>query len=235
MLNPVIDYCGGDTLCFKTVEKTLDLSCYVHGSRPPIDLFWRSFRGGVYIPSTFNVIVEDILYNSFANVSNFHVNEMTLLVCEANDTTSLLQNNASMILLEPMKPSDASQLPIKNLYVQNATNISLMCAGMQTEVSFTLWKKTTNEMKTSHLILSALGRQIVFVKRHRISHDGTLAVPGIRIADEGVYSCISGDGITVKKVCYNVTVIGKESNDISPVEENTINIVKKMLKTSHVC
>ncbi|PIK60657.1 hypothetical protein BSL78_02432 [Apostichopus japonicus] len=223
VLNPVIDHCGGEALCLKTVEKTLDLSCYVHGSRPPIDLFWRSFRGRVYIPSTFNVLVEDILYNSFANVSNFHVNEMILLICEANDTTSLLQNNASMILLEPMKTSDASKLPIKNLYVQNGANISLMCAGMQTEVSFTLWKKTTNEMETSDLILSALGRQIVFVKRHRISHNDTLAVHGIRIADEGVYSCISGDGITVKEVGYNVTVIEHPMIQSSTTESETVS------------
>ncbi|KAJ8023202.1 NLR family CARD domain-containing protein 4 [Holothuria leucospilota] len=92
--------------------------------------------------------------------------------------------------------------------VLKQTRLELLCTS--NKISFFIWKRrqpADNMFRDLCFgVLAGEKYTELFSDQFDLAESGSLIIPSVNVKDEGLYSCISSDGLTNQAVVYNVTV-----------------------------
>ncbi|KAJ8018041.1 NLR family CARD domain-containing protein 4 [Holothuria leucospilota] len=209
---PRVNECSNiSEVCLQSWDQLSETSCYIRDARLMIPLTWmvRTIRGDRNISSVLSVTNRTSFYTSKVSTTNPFAfsSRLALLVCKADDPVGLLKRNQSLVLVSKQKLDHSSETVITK-YLKIGSEIRLECSANQ--FLFLLWQvKQTLQDKEIPIIYAVL-KDDAFSLRYdddyNLESNGSLAVYDVTVKHGGLYSCISGDGITDNAMLYNIVV-----------------------------
>lgn len=209
---PVFDYCGkGSNKCYAEVEQS-SILCSVMNARPAVELTLasRTLNGDRNISQDMIITKEGTSFTSRVATKEVFRNPslLILIVCKAFSLPGILEENESLMLAKIGKIDFSSQTPTRK-YIERYNKIELSCT--HSNPSFGVWKKGSSlEDKELELLMyfvlieeefeDILSRDVT------LGNNGSLIIPAADISHEGLYFCISGDGMTDDVTLYEVVI-----------------------------
>ncbi|KAJ8018853.1 hypothetical protein HOLleu_42932 [Holothuria leucospilota] len=198
-------------VCLQRWNQQSETSCFIRDARLMIPLTWmvRTIHGDRNISSVLSVTNQTSFYTSKVSTTNpfaFSA-RLALLVCKADDPMGLLKRNQSLVLVSKQKLDPKSENVITK-YFKIGSQIRLECSANQ--FLFLLWQVKQTSQDKEILIIYTVLKEDTFSRRYdddyNLESNGSLAVYDVTVKHGGLYSCISGDGITDNVIMYNIVV-----------------------------
>ncbi|KAJ8051167.1 hypothetical protein HOLleu_04632 [Holothuria leucospilota] len=209
---PAVDTCTNvSELCFRNIDKH-NLSCSVELVRPNVHLRWttKTVFGDKNISFHEQSESNGPLFTSRVSTTDAfkYTSRLALAACTAHTFPEILESNEYLILLQNSNQSILNAEPIVR-YVERYSRIELPCA--ENLIGFLAWWKVDlPSRRFSHSILYAvlMGhlRNEILKKGYEMGGDGSLIVPQVDIANNGMYSCIFGNGVSDGTTLYEIIV-----------------------------
>lgn len=206
---PVIQNCNSSELCYQILDEKSQLSCTVVDSRRTIPLYWmvRTINGDRNVSSYLSVKNErHAFFTSLVTTTDFFYTPLlTLLVCKAESPPTLLEKNESLVLVQNERVPTAEQYVE---YIEINSRLELRCTDKN--ISYLVWQRMQPSDGLYYNIL-----YVVFVgsysshndvEGYQFKNDSSLVVDAVGVHHEGVYRCISGNGLEDDMKVYNVAV-----------------------------
>lgn len=191
------------------------MQCSVLNARPVVDLRWtvRTAFGDQNITSVTNVTINQATFSTLVSGTNLfrHSAMVALLVCSEIGKVGLLPEKEKLMLVQN-GDYDLPSVQPKQKYFKEGTTADLACS--RSDIKVTIWNYKEDAESPSHVIQYALYNVKVVASysltdEYQLGTDGSLIIPGVNIKHEGIYSCVSGDGISEEVRSYKVEVYGK--------------------------
>ncbi|KAJ8051157.1 Histidine--tRNA ligase, cytoplasmic [Holothuria leucospilota] len=207
---PAVDACENvSKLCFRNIDKD-NLSCSVELARPNVHLRWttKTVFGDKNISFHQQSESNGHLFTSRVSTTDAfkYTSRLALAACTAHTLPEMLESNEYLILLQNSNQSILNAEPVVR-YVERYSRIELPCA--ENSIGFLAWWEVDlPSRRFSHPLLYAvlMGnlRNEILEKGYEMGGDGSLIVPQVDIANNGMYSCIFGNGVSDGTTLYEI-------------------------------
>lgn len=211
---PSIEDCSLESeICLQPKTKN-HFNCTVYDTRPIINLRWILITAHGHRNISYSTFVSrgEVGYTSsaIAKLPSGSPLLLHLLACKADGMTRMLTKIESLVLVENGNLTLLTSVPIPKS-VQIGTKVELVCLSTGSNVTYFVWKRRQPMEDMFHeLCFGVLNEEEhtnIYNEELQIGVGGSLIVPEVRVEHEGLYGCISGDGIEDKTTVYNMTVI----------------------------
>lgn len=212
---PVIAGCDNrDVLCFQIFSDFSEVSCTVYDARPLIPVEWkvRTTEGDNNIPSSLSVSnASDLFYTSRVTTNHpfVYTSLLTLLVCKADSPPGLLQKTESLVLVQYEHYVHPTQ-EVAKVYFKTSSKLELKCSN--SSVSYFVWQVRRPFAKVfNNVLYTAIldGNATTHIEEddYKLRNSGALVVDTIKVHHEGLYRCISGNGLRDAVAMYDIAVV----------------------------
>ncbi|KAJ8048570.1 NACHT, LRR and PYD domains-containing protein 10 [Holothuria leucospilota] len=212
--HPYIEGCNNDErVCFRSVQDHFKVSCTVVDARPNVQLEWFTLTVADYYPlvSTKNVTLQNFLYTTRVEVSNIEIGskKVAVYLCKSVSIPSLLKYDSSIIVTKGVLERPTNMLTVTK-YVQYSAAFYLTCTDE--DVLYVVWRKQHPTGSFEDVLDILWIGNTLFPKSYSTDinvtegHETSLLFSKADIGDEGLYSCIFGDGISEDVKTFNVQV-----------------------------
>ncbi|XP_071851627.1 uncharacterized protein [Apostichopus japonicus] len=197
--HPLFTTCDSNRFCFRELGHPTELSCYIQGSRPPVNLTLSkiTLKGPAPIETTETYTRHITLYTSASSIhlSAQHPTLFQALSCEASEPPKLLVNNYSVILLQN-GPIDITQTQTSTRFGERSKILELNCNDGQ--ITYLVWKKSKPDGSVSNVAKAVFygdGFVDTLSSKFNVVNGGReLLISNLAVEDEGTYVCVFGDG-----------------------------------------
>ncbi|KAJ8051214.1 hypothetical protein HOLleu_04697 [Holothuria leucospilota] len=211
---PIIRSCGEvSNKCYAKRDDDDAFQCSIRGARPSIILEFmaRTVEGDKDILEERRTIFENGEYGALATTREVfrYSSCLVLLVCKADAAPGLLEHNESLILVQNV-PMEILGTKILYRYVERNRKIVLSCA--KGDAAFVVWKKRSSfeynvyEDLLYYVLIEEKFMEI-FAENINVTRRGSLVIPRVEVKHEGMYVCVSGDGVSDSTIAYKLDVI----------------------------
>ncbi|XP_071852944.1 uncharacterized protein [Apostichopus japonicus] len=209
---PKIDQCGEERVCLREIDQPAMLYCYVNDSRPAVNLTFatRTAYEDHYLMSTSMFQQRKYLHTTTIAV---HLSMKTIVkfyVCKADEPPTLMENNHSAILVLSRGGVDVAK-PV-NMFVETGDTIQLNCSF--SPMLYVMWIKRESEEVDHNIAYRIMWKDYQInhtYARYSLDDENSLMIHHVTVQDEGVYGCVTGDGIQEEVKAFNITVFVKPS------------------------
>lgn len=198
-------------MCFNEFEfHPAELVCYLNDTRPGVNLTFSSstISGDSQLASADIFELDNGLYSSIVklHLPKTETHAFGLFVCKAIDSPLALSRINSYMIVQLSDINLSGAITIEK-QVQRSTDLELQCSTFS-EI-YHVWIRIIANEVTRNIIESDDYVHVSTDDFHLREGNHSLKIPQTTIADEGLYVCVSGDGITERVRIFNVTVYGR--------------------------
>ncbi|KAJ8049588.1 hypothetical protein HOLleu_02388 [Holothuria leucospilota] len=134
---------------------------------------------------------------------------LTLLVCEAYCPLGLLEKNESLVLIQGSDETLPNILPTV-VYAKQDTRVKLNCSEMT--ISYLVWqiKEPPGVIfkEVGHAVFVGDNLNHLYDDEYKLQNT-SIVVDNVKVYHEGIYRCISGNGLQDDIIMYELIVFGK--------------------------
>ncbi|KAJ8027236.1 hypothetical protein HOLleu_32322 [Holothuria leucospilota] len=207
---PVIEQCKQtDEMCILDWKQHSDVTCFIEDAPfiVSLALFVITIDGDRNISSDFSVTNQTSRITSSVTTRNpfLFSSSLAMLTCRANSPLGLLQENESHTLLLDEPVDWTTGTPIKK-YFELGSNLSLNCS----KTLHVVWQVMKGFEDKFDIILYATRTENLFLNNYDdvygLNSAWSLVASDVRVEHEGLYRCISSNGIIDDVILYSVTL-----------------------------
>lgn len=210
--HPHVAGCYNDgSLCILRMSNNTELMCSIRKSRPALNLRWvvRTVINDINISSHANVTANGGVYSSYVSTRNIFqaTDNLALLVCKADDPTGLMGKTEQQVLVLNVD-TDFWSFPPTLLHFERYTDVELQCGEYREKALYIVWMRLRDSVY-EYLFCSISASEhfrSCYVDDIDVWNNGSLHINQTKVQQEGLYYCISGDGVTESIKAYNVSV-----------------------------
>lgn len=209
---PIFEQCDDvKSHCFKAVENDT-VQCCVRGARPNVSLSFaeRTVDGDKHISSDEQISPEGLGYTTCAitrdifQFSSF----LVLLVCKASSPPGMLGQNHSIILVQNSNKDIIKENSI-SVFIEIHSTMELTCTD--NENGFIVWKRVTPpNYKVQQILFFSIFIGENYTEKYendvKMVKSGSLLFHSVKLKDEGIYTCVFGNGFRDGMISYEVKV-----------------------------
>ncbi|KAJ8048809.1 hypothetical protein HOLleu_01277 [Holothuria leucospilota] len=209
---PIINHCNASNdICFKMLSEETEVSCVIRDSPfiVPLTMVVRTADGDHDILTAF-VVTNNSKSSYTTRVSTsdrlVYSSLLTLLVCKGENSNGLLTKNESFILIQNDNETLSLKDPVK-IYSEISSRLELSCTDSR--MLYLVWQRKKPQERVSRNVVLATFDEGFIQKneKFKFQNDGSLVVEEIGVEHEGLYQCISGDGLEVNAILYDVVLV----------------------------
>lgn len=134
---------------------------------------------------------------------------VTLYVCKAKPM-NFMENDETAILVESIGFDQVAGVTPIQVFVEKGKSVHLSCSHGPT--LYAVWEKQMT-VKPALMIAYSITWKEDSVnetnERFYLADGNSLMIPDVTVQDEGVYVCVTGDGILEEVKTFNITVYGR--------------------------
>lgn len=209
---PAIDKCGNDQrICVTVEDEGSQIACTVEGAKPLVRLQWVQRVTHEERVLTFRETTENVngtfTSNAFLTIANPDYRKLSLYICKATSLPEVLISDESLVLVQAGHWTDQLQ-DLEIVWTELGHHANFICVNGT--VTYLVWNKISSD--SVHQIALLISRKSTThykaSKNVYLNENGVLSIGEIRLEQEGIYACISYNGIVERVRAYQSFVYG---------------------------
>ncbi|PIK43145.1 hypothetical protein BSL78_20001 [Apostichopus japonicus] len=209
---PTINICGDKRVCFWKIDQPVMMFCYVNDSRPAVNLtlVTRTVYGDEQLMATPLLQQQNHLHTSTV-VMNLPIRAfVTLYVCTVNEPPVLMENNETAILVQSSNGFNSTEVKPVQMFAEKGENVNINCScSSYNSTLYVIWIRQETEVVAHNIAYNVMWQGYWINEtndRYYITNYSNLVIPDITVKDDGIYACVTGNGIREKVTTVNITV-----------------------------
>ncbi|PIK35309.1 hypothetical protein BSL78_27864 [Apostichopus japonicus] len=143
-----------------------------------------------------------------------------------NEPPVLMENNETAILVQSSNGFNSTEVKPVQMFAEKGENVNINCScSSYNSTLYVIWIRQETEVVAHNIAYNVMWQGYWINEtndRYYITNYSNLVIPDITVKDDGIYACVTGNGIREKVTTVNITVYVIEMSTIEKLLSTTL-------------